>query len=270
MKRFIIVLTLMTFAFVETIALYANTVKEKQEVVHLKNGRKVRGKLIVYEPLDSLVIQEVDGTKQTIHWDQIRKITKEKWQPQQSVGKTFTEGLGVQKGYRGFVDVEYYLSIDANSKSRFGFSTSHGYQFFPYLYVGAGVGMQFITNVLNPENAYIRYTRKTIIPIPVFADVRLDLYKYKFCPFIDMRIGKTFGNKAFGLMFNPSVGCRIELKNNFAMNIGVGYSLQSTDLYPIYGEYTILHKDNEPSGDNYPYWANNPYHSLSFKLGVEF
>lgn len=244
--------------------------RDKQEVVQLNNGHKVRGKIVQYAPLDSLVIQEEDGNQQTIRWEQVKKITKETWQPQQSMSKSFTEGLGVQKGYRGFVDVEYYLSIDARSKSRMGFSTSHGYQVLPYLYVGAGVGMQFITNMLDPSEGVWSYKRKTFTPIPVFADVRLDLYKYKFTPFVDVRVGKTFGDKAFGLMFNPSVGCRIALKNSLALNVSLGYSMQSTDLYPYLDEYTIVHKEGTPSGPTDAYWENNPYHSLSLKLGVEF
>lgn len=264
MKKIVFMLIM---ALVGATALQA---KEKQEVVQLKNGHKVRGKIVVYVPLDSLVIQEEDGNQQTIKWNQINKITKEKWQPQQSVGKSFTAGMGLQKGYRGFVDVEYYLTIDARSKSRFGFSTSHGYQVLPYLYVGAGVGMQFITDMLDPSEGVWSYKRKTFMPIPVFADVRMDLLKNKISPYLDVRAGKVFGDKAFGLMFNPSVGCRYELNKNIALNLSLGYSLQSTDLYPILDEYTILHKDGVASNNTSAYWENNPYHSLSIKVGVEF
>ena len=264
MKKFVIYFLMALVGSTVAIA------KEKQEVVQLKNGHKVRGKIVQYAPLDSLVIEELDGNQQTIYWKDIKQIKKENWQPQQSFGKSFTEGLGVQKGYRGFVDAEYFLSIDAMSKSRFGFSTSHGYQVLPYLYVGAGVGMQFITDMLDPSDGAYSYKRKTFIPIPVFADVRMDLYKHKFTPFIDVRVGKTFGDKAFGLMFNPSVGCRIALKNAFAMNVSLGYSMQSTDLYPVAGEYTIMHKEGQPSGHTDAYWENNPFHSLSLKVGVEF
>ena len=116
--------------------------QEKQEVVKLKNGHRVRGKIVTYAPLDSLVIQEDDGTLQTIYWDNIKQITKEKWKPQQTMGGDFTPGMGPQKGYRGFVDLEYYLSIDAISRDHFGFSTVHGYQFKPWLFVGAGAGMK--------------------------------------------------------------------------------------------------------------------------------
>lgn len=266
MKRTITAVFVMVLALLGAVAMQA---KEKQEVVQMKNGVKLRGKIVVYAPTDSIVIQEVDGSTHAIRWAEIKKITRENWQPQQSVSKTFTTGLGVQKGYRGFVDAEYYVSIDAMSKSRFGFTTSHGYQLLPYLYVGVGFGMQFITGMYDPQKQ-LTYGKKTFVPIPVFADVRLDLYKYKYSPFIDVRLGKMMGDKAFGLMFNPSVGCRIGLKGSFAINVGVGYSLQSTDLTPVAWTYTIGHRDKGSLDPNDPYRANNPYHSLSVRLGVEF
>ena len=39
------------------VAAQAQDKKEKQEVVKLKNGHRVRGKIVTYAPLDSLVIQ---------------------------------------------------------------------------------------------------------------------------------------------------------------------------------------------------------------------
>ena len=100
MKHFVLLAVLLAGAG-------AMQARDKQEVVQLNNGHKVRGKIVQYAPLDSLVIQEEDGNQQTIFWNQIKKITKDNWQPQQSLGRSFTEGLGVQKGYRGFVDVEF-------------------------------------------------------------------------------------------------------------------------------------------------------------------
>ena len=87
MKRIILILALCllggTAAQAQT---ESQNKKEKQEVVKLKNGHRVRGKIVTYAPLDSLVIQEDDGTLQTIYWDRIKQITKEDWQPQQTLG----------------------------------------------------------------------------------------------------------------------------------------------------------------------------------------
>ena len=258
--------------------------KEKQEVVKLKNGHRIRGKIVTYAPLDSLVIQEDDGTLQTIYWDSIKQITKEDWQPQQTLGSDFTPGKGPQKGYRGFVDLEYYLSVDEMSKNHIGFSTTHGYQFKPWLFIGAGVGMRYIhkKHLKSPPfdiyssvpasiygdyvaaiNAYMS-NRVDFYIFPVFADIRLDLLKSRFSPFMDCRVGYTFGGKAFGMMVNPSLGCRIGLTARLAINATIGYSMQSTDIVAFdYEKSAIWHHD----GGNE---QNNLYHCLSFKLGIEF
>ena len=264
-------------------ATQAQTNHDKQEVVKLKNGHQVRGKIVTYAPLDSLVIQEDDGTLQTIYWDKIKQITKEKWKPQQTLGSGFTPGKGPQKGYRGFVDLEYYLSIDEVSKDHIGISTTHGYQLMPYLFVGVGAGLKYSHNKHFGEPPFDIYTsvsptsigdynaavnayfskRSDFYMFPVFVDIRLDLLKSRFSPFLDCRAGYTFGNKAFGMMLNPSLGCRVGLTDKLAINATVGYSMQSTDIYAFSHERTAIwhhEKGNE---------QNNLYYCLSFKLGIE-
>ena len=262
MKRIVIfILMICLLGGVSAEAQTTHNKKEKQEVVTLKNGHKVRGKIVTYAPLDSLVIQEDDGTLQTIYWNRIKQITKENWQPQQTLGSEFTPGKGPQKGYRGFFDLEYYKSIDAISRNHYGISTSHGYQIKPWLFVGAGAGIK-----LSHKKHYENFDRppKDFYMFPVFADVRIDLLKNKFSPFLDCRVGYTLGNKAYGVMLNPSLGCRIGVVNRLAVNISLGYSMQSTDIVARSIESTaIMHSD---TGNE----QNNPYHCLSFKLGVEF
>ncbi|MBR5169015.1 MAG: hypothetical protein IKW85_00430 [Muribaculaceae bacterium] len=261
MKKTIIILTLCLLGGMVVQAQTQNK-KEKQEVVKLKNGHRVRGKIVTYAPLDSLVIQEDDGTLQTIYWDNIKQITKEDWQPQQTLGSDFTPGEGPQRGYRGFVDLEYYNHIDANSENHFGFSTVHGYQFYPWLFVGAGAGVK-ISHKKHYKDTSYPYL-KDIYMFPVFADVRFDLLKSKFSPYLDCRVGYTLGNKAFGVMFNPSLGCRMGLNDKLAINASLGYSTQSTDLV-VYSKHNTAIWHHE--GGN---WQNNPYHCISFKLGIEF
>ena len=242
-------------------AVQAQSKHEKQEVVKLKNGHQVRGKIVTYAPLDSLVIQEDDGTLQTIYWDKIKQITKEKWKPQQTLGSSFTPGKGPQKGYRGFVDLEYYLSIDAISEDHFGFSTVHGYQFKPWLFVGAGAGMKISHNKHFEDT---QGEKEDFYMFPVFADIRFDLLKSKFSPYLDCRVGYTLGGKAFGVMFNPSLGCRIGLTDKLAINASLGYSTQSTDIV-IYSVHNTAIRHTEAGN-----WQNNPYHCLSIKMGIEF
>ncbi len=265
MKKIILLLALCLLGGM-TIQAQTQNKKEKQEVVKLKNGHKVRGKIVTYAPLDSLVIQEDDGTLQTIYWDRIKQITKENWQPQQTMGGDFTPGKGPQKGYRGFFDLEFYKSIDAQSRDHFGFSTAHGYQLKPYLFVGAGAGMKISHKQHFKDNFW---QKADFYMFPVFADVRLDLLKNRYSPYLDFRVGYTLGNKAYGFMFNPTIGCRIGLTDALAINASLGYSMQSTDIVVrTYGENAIKHLDYKP---DYPDdFQNNPYHCLSFELGIEF
>ena len=262
MKQIIIILALCLLGGMATQAqTETQNKKEKQEVVKLKNGHRVRGKIVTYAPLDSLVIQEDDGTLQTIYWNSIKQITKEDWQPQQSMGSDFTPGKGPQKGYRGFFDLEFYKYIDANSENHFGFSTTHGYQFKPWLFVGAGAGMKISHNKHIKKGYGIK---GDFFMFPVFADMRFDLLKSKFSPYLDCRVGYTLGNSAYGVMFNPSLGCRMGLTDRLAINASLGYSTQSTDLI-VYSPHNSIIKHSE--GGN---WQNNPYHCLSIKLGIEF
>ena len=260
MKKILILLLVMVLGGMTVQAQETN--EKTQEVVKLKNGHSVRGKIVVYAPLDSLVIQEDDGTLQTIYWDRIKQITKEKWQPQQTMGSDFTPGKGPLKGYRGFFDLEFYKYIDANSENHFGFSTVHGYQFKPWFFAGAGAGMK-ISHKKHCKGTSYPYL-KDIYMFPVFADVRFDLLKSRFSPYLDCRVGYTLGDRAFGVMFNPSIGCRMGLNDRLAINASLGYSTQSTDLV-VYSEHNsaIWHH-----GDGN--WQNNPYHCLSIKLGIEF
>ena len=264
MKKVILILALSLLCGSVVQTQTSQNKKEKQEVVKLKNGHRVRGKIVTYAPLDSLVIQEEDGTLQTIYWNSIKQITKEDWRPQQTLGSDFTPSKGPQKGYRGFFDLEYYKSIDAQSRDHFGFSTAHGYQLKPYLFVGAGAGMK----ISHKQHFKDNFGQKAdFYMFPVFADVRLDLLKNRYSPYLDLRVGYTLGNKAYGIMFNPTIGCRIGLTDKLAMNASLGYSMQSTDIVVrTYGENAIKHLDYKPTVN----FQNNPYHCLSFKLGIEF
>lgn len=246
------ILMIGVLAMVAVLSVVAQTM---QEVVQLKNGHKVRGKIVQYAPLDSVVIEEPNGHQQTIYWTNIQQITRERWMPQQSVGKTFT-GKGPQQGYRGFVDVFYNVGLDGPTMRRFGVTTTHGYQFLPYLFAGAGVGMN-----------QVHSTSKNYLAIPVFADLRLDLLRHSISPFIDVKMGWTLGDKAFGLMFNPSIGARIGLGDSpLAINVALGYSLNNTKIVG----YKYAQRDNwiieldDVSG------YVDQQHALSFSLGLEF
>ncbi len=120
-----------------------------------------------------------------------------------------------RRGYRAFVDF-------GASNGDFDFGTSisstHGVQIIPQLFVGTG-GMYNFAGTDDTDQTW---------STTMFFDVRYDALKNKVSPFVDCRIGYTWGtirsdNGFFsldvpveGFYFSPSIGCRIS-RFNFAL-----------------------------------------------------
>lgn len=100
------------------------------------------------------------------------------------------------RGYRGFIDVE-----EMGNFGIINFSTTHGYQFNPHIFVGAGVNcMAMIGESLWAYSANVRFDATS---------------KGKFNPFFDL---KTYFQKDIFFNLHPTVGCRF---NHF--NVKAGY-----------------------------------------------
>lgn len=252
---------------------------EKQEIVKLKNGKYLRGTITQYAAPDSIVLKEDDGTMHTVMWNDVEKVTREAWKPQSSFKKSFNASNWIQKGYRGFVDFEFlglshskvYLGENKDEfPMLYGANTSHGYQFFPWLYVGIGTGVYFLKDISVVDyngNA----TTKDFTIMPVFADVRLDFLRSKITPFLDLRGGKIVGTEGYKQYGSVSIGGRYALNKTLALNAAIslciiraeyvkrylknGDFFKRTDLDP---KYPIPESEIETGG------------CLNLKFGVEF
>lgn len=169
-------------------------------------------------------------------------------------------GLSGSNSYKGSVEVSYLAGVGNKKADFLNISTSQGFQYRPWLYMGAGIGVDvafahqandFGMNT-GGNNSYWghKYT-KTGVMIPVFTDFRFNIgnaLKPSF--YVDLKIGASFlmgdsylavGN---GFITNreyfylkPSIGVRIPVsKNNGkqAVNIGVTYQLLTSN-YWYYG-----------------------------------
>ena len=124
----------------------------------------------------------------------------------------------------------------------FSFSTSHGYQFNPYFFLGAGIGVD------------CHFGWETVF-MPIFANARAYFIDGKISPFLDAKIGYS-PLDGTGFYFSPSVGVSFGTSRKCAVNLSIGYNLQRTEVY-YYGYY-------------YSFYAYESMHGLSFKLGIEF
>ena len=192
------------------------------EVVHLKNGGMIRGTITEQIPNQSLKIQTADGSVFVYSFDEIEKITKEA--PSRygtSNGfyrRSFQESQ--KPRYQGSVDFGYSVGVGILESSRVELSTSHGCLINPYFYVGAGLGVHY-------------HYDASAVAIPIFADFRGNFMKGNIKPFLNFRIGYSFGDFE-GLYLAPSVGVSI---NRF--DIGLGYSLQKMTFDSYYWDESI-------------------------------
>ncbi len=140
----------------------------------------------------------------------------------------------ITKGYRGFVDLNgeaLFQKKHSNDRdivySLSGFSTTHGYQFNRHFFLGAGLGMDFIT--------YNFQSASFAIDFPLFVSGRTDWTIGKVPLFADLRLG-TFVKTIRGynndkLFINPSIGYHCSWGRKVSLNIGAGLSMHWLNDY---------------------------------------
>lgn len=122
-----------------------------------------------------------------------------------------------QRGYRGFVDASNDIRraqwwTENTTAYYAGILTSHGYQFNPWLFAGAGIGVENCQKF----DSYI---------IPAFVHARFDLRLGKLTPFGDVRVGYNL-SQGGGAYFSPQIGYRFNWGRKVGINVGAGLTLQ--------------------------------------------
>ena len=149
--------------------------------------------------------------------------------------------------YKGFADIGLGSAfIDEESSVSFKLTTSHGIQINPYLFAGAGVGVD-LSSSSGSDGA-------TVIA-PIFGHVRANFLNRSISPYFDFKGGGTVGDFKGGYV-EPSIGVSMPVTNKFAIDFSLSYTL-----------YT--HKEDRY--DTY-YFGTYRYslHTLAFKFSFEF
>lgn len=157
--------------------------------------------------------------------------------------------------YKGFVDVSGTGGIGTNRANFFGVSTTQGFMYADWFFMGAGVGVDVVTGQDTGYDGNMdqtgpwwsqNATSKTRVMLPVFSDFRFiigGMTKTSF--FIDLKMGASWllGNRYLELhdqrlntaaqfYLKPSVGVRIPTNKNNpkqAVNVGLTYQLITSD-----------------------------------------
>lgn len=188
-------------------------------------------------------------------------------------------GRQPERGYRGFVDwtnriehhnLNYVWEGQTYSWSTTpyspGISTSHGYQFNPWLFAGAGIDYS-----LKDSGKYHYYAPKHSYDmhnyfLSIFGQLRTDLKFGKFTPFADVRVGVN-ATSSGTVYFSPSIGYRFNWGRKIGINVGAGYTL---DAYR-YDEYKVVdtiygYQTSIPTGEKFNYNKS----SFTFRVGIDF
>ncbi len=174
-------------------------------------------------------------------------------------------GRQPERGYRGFVDWTNRI-YDRKSWNQTdyipGISTSHGYQFNPWLFAGAGLDYSLKDIGFSDDHYY----QLSSYMLSLFADIRTDLQFGKFTPFADLRIGMNASTDGT-VYFSPSIGYRFNWGRKVGINVGVGYTLDS-----YHHEKYIIGTTPEgwqilvATGEHYNYNQS----SFTFRIGIDF
>lgn len=168
--------------------------------------------------------------------------------------------------YRGFVEAKGVAGVGTNRANFIGISTSQGFQYRDWFFMGAGIGVDVAMS--NPDREAVSPNRvfdgpwvsttKTKCMIPVFTDFRFKIGAAdKPAFFVDLKLGAAWliGNSALDLNYAaltndaqfymvPTAGVRIPVdKNNsrHAFNIGISYQLLTSNNNYYYNNNVTLH-----------------------------
>ena len=158
--------------------------------------------------------------------------------------------LSGSMAYKGFVEVSGLGGIGVNRANFIGISTSQGFQYSSWFFMGAGIGVDIAMarnneNRTNPDTYSPYYNDNnadTVAMIPVVSDFRFSIPAGQAVSFyIDAKIGAAWflgddylqlhdGSMGHGAQFflQPSVGLRIPVNSSNsrqAINFGVTYRL---------------------------------------------
>ncbi|MDE6381202.1 MAG: hypothetical protein K2L11_12085 [Muribaculaceae bacterium] len=171
-----------------------------------------------------------------------------------------------ERGYRGFVDWSNRYYTHSNQYWSYtqyytGISTSHGYQFNPWLFAGAGIDFEVKPYDIPNLNFYD-------YKLSLFTEGRTDLKFGIFTPFADVRIGYNANSQEDGnLYFSPFIGYRFNWGRKIGLNVGIGYTLDrfryEEQVWATTPEGLTI---TVPTGVFHQY--NKSY--LSFRIGIDF
>lgn len=115
------------------VALCFGLSSQAQHLVYLKDGSIIKGEVLEFKTRGKTIVKTADGSQYAISSYKIKSIVADK-----DVTRNNSNKFEAPRGYRGFVELTPYdISTEGEGIS---LTTTHGYQFSHYAFLGAGVG----------------------------------------------------------------------------------------------------------------------------------
>ena len=234
------------------------------DVIYLKNGRVIRGKILEQIPNQSVKIETVEGGEFVYYADNIEKITKES---SLKKSKSQSVNLDFKPAYFGIVDVGYFYGYGNNiiegiiscPKHRVNVNFINGYKVNQYYSLGIGVGINYYFNAVTEF-----FSDNNSILVPVFFAFRAKFSNNKISPYLSFDVGYSFeakdNFKPFGVLLSPTIGASYKISNRLDLLAGISYLMQ---------RYSYTYTD-VISGYELTLSKNISFDAVGLKIGVAF
>ncbi len=231
--------------------------KGKKDLVYLKSGGIIKGQLIINDG-EKVKINSAgnEWVFKTADVDSVSKYSKAVREPGMVQYYFFDTSAGVLLGNSG-----------NNQSAPFSFMTSLNFRVINKLYVGAGLGTEFLDETYMPAFAQIQYK---------FRDTR-------FTPFFNLQVGyqvplekesrQNFNNYYvdYSSSYWPGyqTNQKLQTEGGFLINPSVGFQRFTSDNFGWFFSFGYRHHQLNYSGDN-GYKLETNFSRLSLKIGFIF
>lgn len=186
--------------------------KELRDIVYLKNGSVIRGKVLEYDPQKTIKIKIVGETVLVYPSSDVLKIENKNLQNinEKRVSQTImVNTIGVFFATYGFrIFPAWGVGIDYTV----------GYQFHRLFCLGGGLGVKLIYGSIF---------------FPVYANIRGYWFKTSASMYYDLDIGYGYAYSSGGIAYiRPAIGFRFASTKRVHMALDIGCDIQTYTVFP--------------------------------------
>ena len=177
-------------------------------------------------------------------------------------------------GYEKSIEIKGAIGLDDRTDYAFGLSMVNGYRFNDYLYLGVGVGYEYLKglyyhsyNSIGKNSASSYDSKSTQNIIQLYARAKVNFTKAKISPFVSFDLGNSFNlnstddiKMANGLFFEPAIGCDFRINEKQTFYFALAYCQQHYEYeFPHATTYNPGHELEKTSAG-----------SLNIHIGLKF